>query len=532
MNELQELVKQFCESADCRAAVWARLGGSGGRLEVVAGDAELQPPPVIELLRAGGPGAEVATAAGRMYVAAVDTVEPMWVGIVAGGATQREIRLHLRFLSALIHHAQRAKIEVERAARELAERYEEIDLLYTTSEIFGRTVSLEEAAARILSEIANTVGAERAALLVHDEPTGTLQVVCAIGFPGSRVAPVPVADSGSAIARVFRERRSAVVTLEPDGPEAEYLGSGSLLVVPILWTNPGNEPLPLGVVALSQRHHGCAFGTSEEKLVGAIATQIGTAIQINRLVRASITQQQLQQEMQLASDLQLKLLPETAHFLPEARVAAKVVPAESVGGDFYHLFRLGEGRTGIMIGDVSGHGYRSALIMALVMSAASIHAQTTADPAEMLTALWTTLREELASTEMFVSLFYAVLDPRRGVLRYANAGHPHAFVVSMDGRSERLAATRPPLGIGERLPATAERVWAAGSDLLLLFTDGLTDARDAQNRRLGEEAVLEVVAKYRHHPPATILNQVLSRLRDHVGGVNRRDDLALLLARS
>lgn len=532
MSELEELLQQFCESADCRAAVWARLHGASGPLVVVAGDPELKAPPVVELLRPNGTGAEVATPAGRMYVAAVDSPQPTWIGVLPRAATQREVQLHLRFLASIVTHAQRSRLEVERTARELAARYEEINLLYTTSEIFGRTVSLEEAAARILAEIADTVAAERAALLVHDQRSGTLQVVCSIGFAGRQVAPVPLEDASSLAARVFREGRSTLAMLGPEALESKFLGYGSLLAVPILWTNPGHEPMSLGVVALSQRRGGGSFGVAEEKLVGAVATQIGTAIQINRLFRATIAQQQLQQEMQLASDLQMKLLPETTHFLPEARVAAKVVPAESVGGDFYHLFRLGDGRIGIMIGDVSGHGYRSALIMALVMSAASIHAQTTADPAEMLAALWATLREELASTEMSVSVFYGILDPRQGRLRYANAGHPHAFVVSAEGRAARLAATRPPLGMGDRIPATAERTWVPGSDLLLLFTDGLSDARDAQNRRLGEEAVLEVVTRSRHLPPATILDQVLGRLRQHVGGVSRRDDLALLLARS
>ena len=146
---------------------------------------------------------------------------------------------------------------------------------------------------------------------------------------------------------------------------------------------------------LSGRRSGAPFTSGDEKLVSAIATQIGTAIQINRLVRSSLSQQRMQQEMQLANDLQMKLLPKTSQFLPEADIAAKVVSAESVGGDFYHLFRLGDGRTGIMIGDVSSHGYRAALIMALVMSAASIHAQTTADPQEMLNAMLATIADEL-----------------------------------------------------------------------------------------------------------------------------------------
>src|SRR5262249_48233796 len=151
----------------------------------------------------------------------------------------------------------------------------------------------------------------------------------------------------------------------------------------------------LGVVNLSDRRSGQPFTAGDQKLIAAIATQIGTAIQNTRLVRASVEQQRLAHEMQLAHDLQMKLLPGDAIVAPEGRVPARVAPAESVGGDFYNLFRIKNGKTGVMIGDVSGHGYQAALIMALAMSAAAIHSQATEDPGQVLHALMSTLREEL-----------------------------------------------------------------------------------------------------------------------------------------
>jgi sigma-B regulation protein RsbU (phosphoserine phosphatase) len=249
-------------------------------------------------------------------------------------------------------------------------------------------------------------------------------------------------------------------------------------------------------------------------------------------VRSSLSQQRLQQEMELANDLQMKLLPKTAQFRPEADIAARVVPADSVGGDFYHLFRLGDGKIGVMIGDVSSHGYRAALIMALVMSAASIHAQTTADPQEMLTAILATISEELESTEMFASVFYGVIDPKRRRIRFANAGHPHAFVVAGDGCVERLPASTPPLGMTSDQPTTVERSWDPGTDLLLLFTDGVSDARNRFDTRIGEEAITDVVREVRSRSPEVILEQVLARLEQHMGDVIRRDDLTLVIARA
>jgi sigma-B regulation protein RsbU (phosphoserine phosphatase) len=530
VSDLALFLARFRDATGRPAIVWAK--NDAGELSVEAGQDTIALPAVVELLSRGGPAAEVRTAQGILYVAAVAGPRRAWVAVGPFITPDPMGPRQAEFLSALVGHLYQSKYEVEHAAYELAERYEEINLLYTTSEIFGSTVTLEDAAARILEEIADTVGARRGALLVHDRVTGTLQVVTSIGFDPTDAPPIAVADPSCVSSRVFREQRAMIV--EPGDMEcdAEFYRQGSLLSVPILWTNPGNPPVSLGVMSLSERRSGGAFTAGDEKLVAAIATQIGTAIQINRLVRASLSQQRLQQEMQLANDLQMKLLPKTTHFLPEARVAARVVPADSVGGDFYHLFRLGDGKTGVLIGDVSSHGYRAALIMALVMSASSIHAQNSPDPARMLSALLTTLRDELESTEMFISIFYGILDPAAGQLRYANAGHPHAFVVTAHGCVERLAATAPPLGMSDRMPETVLRHWKPGGDLLLLFTDGVSDARNRFDKRLGETGITDVVRTHRNETPEAILKRAFGVLQLHMGGVIRRDDLTLVIART
>ncbi|NUS98087.1 MAG: SpoIIE family protein phosphatase [Gemmatimonadaceae bacterium] len=377
------------------------------------------------------------------------------------------------------------------------------------------------------------LGARRASILVHDRVTDTLNVVAALGVVAAAAPPLAVDDPNSVSARVFREQHLRIVEEGEMLCDAERpYRKGAMMSVPIMWTSPTGGSEPLGVVNLSGRHGDQPFTAGDQKLMAAIATQIGTAIQNARLVRSSLNQQKLLQEMQLAHDLQMKLLPRADVVAPEATVSARVIPAESVGGDFYNLFRLGEGRTGVMIGDVSSHGYRAALIMALTMSATAIHAQRTSDPAQTLDALLHSVRDELESTEMFVSVFYGVVDPAAERLRYSNTGHPHAFVIGANGSCERLPALDPPLGMVPDAPAAQERPWASGEDLLLLFTDGISDARGRDGERLGEQAVLETVLKHRAEEPSEIVEHVFEILRQHMGDTPRRDDLTLVVLRS
>src|SRR5262249_28151279 len=234
-------------------------------------------------------------------------------------------------------------------------------------------------------------------------------------------------------------------------------------------------------------------------------------------------------ELELAHDLQLKLLPLPSVIATKADVAARCRPAESVGGDFYNLLNLHGERMGVMIGDVSSHGFGAALIMALAMAASGIHAETAESPHEALRRLETSLAEELADTEMFLTLCYAVVDPAVGTLTYANAGHPHAFLVATEtGVVTRLEATRPPLGLGnggQERTVPCER----GKAILCLFTDGLADARGPTGDRFGEQRVLNHIVNPRARPARHMLEAVFTDIAAFTGGAPANDDRTLVL---
>jgi sigma-B regulation protein RsbU (phosphoserine phosphatase) len=233
--------------------------------------------------------------------------------------------------------------------------------------------------------------------------------------------------------------------------------------------------------------------------------------------------------MELAHNLQMKLLPVAENF-EGADVAARVQPAEQVGGDFFHLLHLPKGRIGVMIGDVSTHGFPAALIMALSMSAASIYAMEKGRPSGVLRLLDDALREELENTEMYLSLFYGILDPKKGSLTFANAGHPHAFVLHRDGCTERLNATDPPVGIaGPGSFGETTIPWKTGSDLLLLFTDGLSDTLATGERGSGERVVLASAVANRHRTPAEVVDELFRCAADANPTVPADDITALVL---
>lgn len=464
----------------------------------------------------------------------VDGVQGYWLE-VAGRSDDEARGIAMRMIPVVS-----AVLEAERqrayVAEELAGRYEEIDLLYAISEILGRTVRLEEAAQIIVREVSAVVGARRASIMVYDEANRTLRTVAARGFAPEGLVPVEVDHPTSVAARVFREQR--IMTYDPADPTSMvsdtvinrgYRGN-SFISVPICYASPGTELRCVGVMNLTDRIGGDRFTVDDRKLVSAVANQVGAAVENARLVERDLQQQRLQRELELAHDLQLKLLPSPTVLQGDAEVAARCLPADSVGGDFYSFSRLGRGRVGVMLGDVASHGFSAALVMALIMSAAGIHAAAATTPDETLAALLDSLATELARTEMHFTVFYGVLDPLAGRLSYASAGHHHAFRVPASGPPERLDATSPPLGLASI--GTIQRrqlAWSRGSDLLVLWTDGLVDARNASGEVFGEQRLIDVVSAHRRETPEAIVKAVLAQADEF--GARATDDRTLLVLR-
>lgn len=305
-------------------------------------------------------------------------------------------------------------------------------------------------------------------------------------------------------------------------------GQEAFLSVPINFTPRNGASRTIGVITLVGRRTDVRFSAGDARLLTAIASQVGAALEAHRLMAESVRRERLDRELELAHDLQLKLLPEPDGF-EGISVAARCAPAESVGGDFYHLIRLSNDRIGVMIGDVSSHGFSAALIMAMVMSAAAIYAQEAGPPAEVLKRLHRALVDELETTEMYLSLFYAVVDPAAGRLHYANAGHPHAFRIDGAGSVVRLGATQPPLGtVPLDAYDEAEVEWRSGSDLLLLFTDGLSDAFATETGRGGEARLVETVVGLRSQAPEKILQEIF-RHADRARPAVPQDDRTVVL---
>ena len=239
MSDLSRVLDAFQAATRCEAAVWLDSRAGPPRVEARTKDA-----PTLAALPNGAEPVAEKIDGHQVLIALVPGPRSAWLAVGPCEDPASSLESLFAFLLPVITQYIQSGLEVEHAANELAERYEEINLLYSISEILGRAVTLDETARTILGEISGTVGARRGAILVYDRTTDALNPVAVLGADVATVKPIPLGDAATVSARVFRQQHA---TLADDTDAANDLEApyrrGTMLSVPIKWTGPrGSEP--------------------------------------------------------------------------------------------------------------------------------------------------------------------------------------------------------------------------------------------------------------------------------------------------
>ena len=265
-----------------------------------------------------------------------------------------------------------------------------------------------------------------------------------------------------------------------------------------------------------------------------MASQAGAALQNVRLARAMAERMEAERladrELEIAREVQAKLLPQRAPALESLDYAGRCIQARQVGGDYFDFLYLGPGRLGLVLADISGKGISAALLMAsLQASLRSQYAQAPDDIPGVLRAVNRTFYDS-TPTSRYATLFFGIYDEQRSQLRYANCGHPPPVLLSCDGSVERLQPTGHVLGLFEELNCTTADIALASQDTLVMFTDGVVESFNAREEEFGESRLLDVLRQRNGRSAAELLDAVVEAVQRHSGPA-QSDDLTLVIAR-
>ncbi|HYE62617.1 MAG TPA: GAF domain-containing SpoIIE family protein phosphatase [Phycisphaerales bacterium] len=296
---------------------------------------------------------------------------------------------------------------------------------------------------------------------------------------------------------------------------------------------------PMGVIRLySRRPRG--FDESERRLLRSLAEQAAAALEQSRLMKFEQEEQRVQRQLQLAADVQRRMLPRKVPSIPALDMAARYTPSFELGGDFYDFIDL-NGHLGVVVGDVVGKGIAAALLMSSVRASLRAHVQEVYDLDEVVARVNAALCQDTRDNE-FASLWYGVIDPRSLRMTYCSAGHEPPLVLRQPRNRPAAPGDITELHVGGMVvgidPAqTYQRAVydLRPGDFVIAYTDGLVDAVNFAGQRFGKarvrQAVLNAVREIKDCTAAQMIDRVLWEVRQFAGLAPRPDDLTLLAVR-
>jgi serine phosphatase RsbU (regulator of sigma subunit) len=380
-------------------------------------------------------------------------------------------------------------------------------------------------------------------LLLESDTAGALKVKLARRNGGVRLPPESVSPSQTAIQLALKQQ-SPVITEDLAQADMDLQAAQSIVaqrlravvVIPLYGMTRANTQESvvnvkrgdfLGILYLDSRRP-AAFSKLDRQILDALAADAASVLDNARLVERERERQRLEQEIDIARGIQQALLPRNFPDNPNFAVTGINFPCLAVGGDYFDVFPLSEGRTAFLIADVSGKGLGAAIVTTMLQGALSAMTLGT-DPARVFNHVNRFLCDH-SEVGRYATVFFGILD-QDGHLEFINAGHPSPFLIRRGVAEEAFTEGSYPVGLVPEAEYTAACLKLEPGDTLVLFSDGVTEAMDPDEQLFGVPRLKQVLTGQMECPLEQLQKCVLESVENFARGAHQADDLTLLIVR-
>ena len=428
----------------------------------------------------------------------------------------------------------RLAVRVDR--RFFREAYNAEQILARLSESVGSLIELQPLLRTVATRIAEALHISEIAVFLCEQ--NSYRLAFALGY--SQPPQASFDNDSPTIGELQRTKQALPVYF--DDPRSwtwrinsQEHGELSRLRTQLLLPLARREEL-LGFLSLGRRNAEAPYGPNDVDLLQSVAQQTALAVENSRLtstIAAETAEREvIQRELAIARDVQQRLLPQTFPKIAGLDCFGTCRPAREVGGDYYDFLELPGGALGVAIGDVSGKGIPASLLMASLQ--ASLRGQTLSgyDSLERLMNNINQLICAASPVNRYATFFYAQLNPNDHLLTYVNAGHNAPMVIhkaSGEMQSTRLEVGGPPVGLLPDCQYQSAQVELREGDLIVLFTDGISEAMNMQDEEWGEERLMNALRSSDGHTPNTIVETVFRLADQFTGGAPQHDDMTIVV---
>jgi phosphoserine phosphatase RsbU/P len=299
----------------------------------------------------------------------------------------------------------------------------------------------------------------------------------------------------------------------------------SLLAVPMMAKSELR-----GVLTVYNKKDEKPFTEDDQRLLAIIAGQSGQVVENARLYEKEKTLVKMQEEVRLAARIQTELLPKTPPSVAGYDLIGRTIPAQEVGGDYFDFIPVDNNRIAFCLGDVTGKGLPASLLMANLQATLRGQTLTSGSPKTCLERS-NQLLYQSTSPEKFATLFYAILDLKNHQIHYSNAGHDNPYLCSAHAATKRLKIGGIPLGMLPDFSFEQECVPLEDDSILVAYSDGVTEAMNAQEEMFGEERIAAVIDQNKHASATEIIDHLVSAVKTFAAGHPQSDDITVVVMR-
>jgi len=283
-----------------------------------------------------------------------------------------------------------------------------------------------------------------------------------------------------------------------------------------------------GILTVFNKLSNEKFTSNDQKLLSIIASQSSQIIENARLLEEERNLRVMQEEMRVAKQTQINLLPKDFPDISGYQIAARTIPAREVGGDSYDLIQIDDKHFAFCLGDVSGKGMPAAMLMSNLQ--ATLRSFTiTGNLCKDIIANSNDLLYNSTEPSKFATLFYGILNPESNEIVFCNAGHNNPFLFSADGNVKELKTGGLILGCMPDSEYEEEKISINRNDIIVIFSDGITEAMNENEEEYGEEKLKEFISNHLDEAPEIIIENILSDVKMFVGKAPQWDDMTLLI---
>ena len=284
----------------------------------------------------------------------------------------------------------------------------------------------------------------------------------------------------------------------------------------------------IGLLTVFNKRTDTGFSGNDQRLLGIIAAQSAQIIENARLYMEEQSLLRLREEMRLACEIQVNLLPKSQPQFDGFQIAGKSVPAKDVGGDYYDFIRIEERSLAFCIADISGKGIPAAILMANLQASLRGQAKLNKSCKDCVSFTNDILFHNTASNK-FATLFYAILDNATNEITYCNAGHNEPYLFSKEGKMTKLAASGLVVGVIPSYPFEETKISIQPDELLILYSDGITEAMNANEEEFGENRLYDVIIKNKNESAEKLIEIIFNEVRNFTGNTPQMDDITLIV---